>query len=187
MGDRGGTLPTPVGARPTSGGSQSKRASLSFSFELQQPKQGTSEQVSTRQLKRYYLGSNRRISAFFISETGRIRFRGVRLQTPNSVSFFGLTELRGANSVSSSQPFICMPKQTHRLPQNSVGSLFRTSTLETVFRPFHIILSGKVQCDTLQCSCSTPWSATAFSRVHAPATPPTVAGREVRQGPLEGV
>ena len=26
------------------------------------------------------------------SETGRIRFRGVRFQTPNSVSFFGLTE-----------------------------------------------------------------------------------------------
>ena len=28
-------------------------------------------------------------SFFRLSETGRIRFRGVRLQTPNSVSFFG--------------------------------------------------------------------------------------------------
>ena len=37
-----------------------------------------------------------------LSETGRIRFRGVRFQTPNSVSFFGLTEFRGASSVSSS-------------------------------------------------------------------------------------
>ena len=37
------------------------------------------------------------------SETGRIQFRGVRCRTPNSVSFFGLTELRGANSVSSSR------------------------------------------------------------------------------------
>ena len=44
-------------------------------------------------------------------ETGRIRFRGVRLQTPNSVSFLGLTEFRGANSVSSSQPIICVPNE----------------------------------------------------------------------------
>ena len=28
------------------------------------------------------------------SETGRKRFRGVRLQTPNSVSFFALTKFR---------------------------------------------------------------------------------------------
>ena len=42
------------------------------------------------------------------SETGRIRFRGVRFQTPNSVSFSGLTEFRGANSASSSQPIICV-------------------------------------------------------------------------------
>ena len=41
------------------------------------------------------------------SET-RIRFRGVRFQIPNSVSFSGLTEFRGANSVSSSQPIICV-------------------------------------------------------------------------------
>ena len=62
------------------------------------------------------------------SETGRIRFRRVRFQTPNSVSFLGLTEFRGANSVSSAQPIICVPKRTHRvfsqnspsLPQNSV-------------------------------------------------------------------
>ena len=78
------------------------------------------------------------------SETGRIRFRRVRFQTPNSVSFSGLTEFRGANSVSSSRPIICVPKRTHRvfsqnspsLPQNSVSSLLRNSTLETVFRPF---------------------------------------------------
>ena len=36
------------------------------------------------------------------SEMGRIRFRRVRLQIPNSVSFLALTELRGENSVSSS-------------------------------------------------------------------------------------
>ena len=36
------------------------------------------------------------------SETGRIRFRRVRFQTPNSVSFLALTEFRGENSVSSS-------------------------------------------------------------------------------------
>ena len=50
-----------------------------------------------------------------LSETGRIRFRRVRFQTPNSVSFLGLTEFRWANSVSSSQPIICVPKQTHRV------------------------------------------------------------------------
>ena len=62
------------------------------------------------------------------SETGRIRFRRVRFQTPNSVSFSGLTEFRGASSVSSSQPTIYVPKRTHRvfrraspsLPENSV-------------------------------------------------------------------
>ena len=47
--------------------------------------------------------------------TGRIRFRRVRFQTPNSVSFSGLTEFRGASSVSSSQPIICVPKRTHRV------------------------------------------------------------------------
>ena len=49
------------------------------------------------------------------SETGQIRFGGVRFQTPNSVSFLGLTEFRGANSVSSSRPIICVPKRTHRV------------------------------------------------------------------------
>ena len=43
-----------------------------------------------------------------ISGTGRIRFRGVRFQTPNSVSFSALTEFRGANSVSSFQPIVCV-------------------------------------------------------------------------------
>ena len=50
-----------------------------------------------------------------VSETGRIWFRGVRFQTPNSVSFLGLTEFWGANSVSSSRPIICVPKRTHRV------------------------------------------------------------------------
>ena len=81
------------------------------------------------------------------SETGRIRFRGVRFRTPNSVSFLGLTEFRGANSASSSQPIICVPKRTHRVfrrthrvcPRTqwgSLSSLLRNSTLETVFRLF---------------------------------------------------
>ena len=55
----------------------------------------------------------------FWSETGRIRFRRVRFQTPNSVSFLGLTEFRGANSVSSSQPIICVPKRTHRVSRRT--------------------------------------------------------------------
>ena len=83
---------------------------------------------------------------YYSSETGRIRFRGVRFQTPNSVSFLGLPEFRGANSVSSSQPIICVPKRTHRVSRRthrvcpktqwgSVSSLLRNSTLETAFRP----------------------------------------------------
>ena len=49
------------------------------------------------------------------SETGRIRFRRVRFQTPNSVSFLGLTEFRRENSVSSFHPIICVLKRTHRV------------------------------------------------------------------------
>ena len=45
----------------------------------------------------------------------KILFRRVRFQTPNSVSFSGLTEFRGANSVSSSQPIICVQTRTHRV------------------------------------------------------------------------
>ena len=36
--------------------------------------------------------TRKRRSEWGHSETGRIRFRGVRFQTPSSVSFFGLTE-----------------------------------------------------------------------------------------------
>ena len=50
-----------------------------------------------------------------ISETDRIRFQGVRFQTPSSVSFFGLTEFRGPNSVSSFRPIICVQTRTHRV------------------------------------------------------------------------
>ena len=49
------------------------------------------------------------------SETGRIRLRRARFQTPSSVSFLGLTEFRGENSVSSFQPIVCVPKRTHRI------------------------------------------------------------------------
>ena len=49
------------------------------------------------------------------SETGGIRFRRARFQTPNSVSFLALTEFQEENSVSSSQPIICVAKRTHRV------------------------------------------------------------------------
>ena len=44
---------------------------------------------------------------------------GIRFQTPNSVSFSALTEFRGANSVSSFQPIICVPKRTHRVSRRT--------------------------------------------------------------------
>ena len=49
------------------------------------------------------------------SETGRIRFRRVRFQAPNSVSFAGLTEFRGANSaikIPGSLLFVCQSELT---------------------------------------------------------------------------
>ena len=53
------------------------------------------------------------------SETGRIRFRRVRFQTPNSVSFLGLTEFRGPNSVSSFRPILCVQTRTHRVSRRT--------------------------------------------------------------------
>ena len=35
------------------------------------------------------------------SETGRIRFRRVQFQTPSSVSFFALTEIRGESELTA--------------------------------------------------------------------------------------
>ena len=67
--------------------------------------------------------SNTELSEFF----GRItEFRGVRFQTPSSVSFLGLTEFRGANSVSSLQPIICVPKRTHRISRRTHRVCHRT-------------------------------------------------------------
>ena len=53
------------------------------------------------------------------SKVGRLRFRGVRLQTPSSVRFLALTEFWGENSVSSSRPTICVLKQTHRVSRRT--------------------------------------------------------------------
>ena len=40
-----------------------------------------------------------------------MRFRRARLQAPNSVSLFALTEFRGESSVSSSQPGLCVQNE----------------------------------------------------------------------------
>ena len=69
------------------------------------------------------------------SETGRIRFRRVRFQTPNSVSFSGLTEFRGANSVSSFQPINCVSKRTHRVFSQNSPSLTQNSVRLSEFSP----------------------------------------------------
>ena len=77
-------------------------------------------------------------------ETDWVRFRRSWFQTPSSVNYLVLTEFWRENSVSSSQPIICVPKRTHwvflqnapSLPQNSVSSLFQNSALETSFRTF---------------------------------------------------
>ena len=48
------------------------------------------------------------------SETGRIRFRRVRFQTPNSVSFLALTRVPGRelSDVPLSQLFVCQSELT---------------------------------------------------------------------------
>ena len=55
------------------------------------------------------------VTSTFFGHSGRIRFRRVRFQTPSSVSFSGLAEFRGASSVSSFRPIICVQKRTHRV------------------------------------------------------------------------
>ena len=87
--------------------------------------------------------------SLLFSETGRIRFQGARFQTPNSVSF-DLTEFGRANSASSFQPIICVPKRTHRVSRRThwvccrtQRVLFRSSTFETVFRPLPIFCGSE--------------------------------------------
>ena len=60
------------------------------------------------------VGQAPQVDALGKSETGRIRLRGVRFQTPNPVSSLGLIELRGANAVSSfySLLFVCKRELT---------------------------------------------------------------------------
>ena len=88
------------------------------------------------------------------SETGRIRFRRARSQWV----FWGLTEFRGASSVSSSRSIICVPKRTHRVCRKtqwgSVSSLLRNSTLETVFR-HRFLMSFNLQSPALECPIET--------------------------------
>ena len=84
------------------------------------------------------------------SETSRIRFRRVRFQTPNSVSFCAISELWAENSVSSSQPIICVPKLTHRVccrTHRVLSSATVLNTLETAFRALYISRFGLVRPD----------------------------------------
>ena len=91
------------------------------------------------------------LGAYFLQIWGVGVVRIIFRNGPNTVSestvsnielsefFFALTEFRGENSVSSSQPIICVPKRTHRVfprthrvcPKTqwgSVSSLLRNST-----------------------------------------------------------
>ena len=115
--------------------------------------------------------------------------------------FFALTEFRAENSVSSSQPIICVPKRTHRVfrrthrvcpntQRGSVSSLLRNSTLETVFHPFpriwrciqdvlcHFAAEFQLSCSNLTvavASCHNLQQACAVSIRGAFAEPPLVA------------
>ena len=74
--------------------------------------------LATTRSKGYCLGNS--AGADCNSETGRIRFRRVRFQRPNSVSFSALTEFGGESSVSSSRPiYLCTIANSPSLSQNS--------------------------------------------------------------------
>ena len=73
-----------------------------------------------------------------LSETGRIRFRRARFQTPSSVSFFCPHQVLGRElSEFLSAFYLCtkanspsLSQNSSSLPRNSVSALFRNSTLE---------------------------------------------------------
>ena len=80
----------------------------------------------------------------FYRHTG---LRGVlavpRFLTQSSVSFFGPTEFRFANSVSSYRPIICEQMRTHRVSGRTHRVCRRAQWVlssETVFRPIHFSL-----------------------------------------------
>ena len=96
------------------------------------------------------------------SETGRRRFRGVRCRVSKHRAkwvFRGTLSFgERAQSVPFSLLFVCVnanspsfPQNWPSLLQNSVSSLFRNSTLETVFRPFP---ANEGDCRRLCTSCS---------------------------------
>ena len=99
------------------------------------------------------------------SETGRIRFRGVRFQTPNSVSFFWahwvpgseLSEFLSAYYLWAKANSPSLTQNSPSSPQNSVSSLLRNSTLETVFRPFNNVRQE------IPCQIPLPDSQTWFN------------------------
>ena len=67
---------------------------------------------------------------------------GTVSNTKLSESFWPF-ELRGELSEFLSAYYLCVKANSPSLPQNSVSSLFRNSTLETVFHPFPIGLEEK--------------------------------------------
>ena len=77
-----------------------------------------------------------------LSEISRLRFRRVRFQTPSSVTFWPspnsgeLSEFLSASYLCAKASSPSFSQNSPSLLQNSVSSLFRNSTLETVFRPF---------------------------------------------------
>ena len=76
------------------------------------------------------------------SETGRIRFRRVRFQTPNSVSCLALTEFWGESSVSSFRPISCGQNELTEFFAElaefaaELSEFSLPKPLETVFRLF---------------------------------------------------
>ena len=77
-------------------------------------------------------------------ETGGIRFRRIRFQTPNSVSFLPSPRSGGESSVSSLSAYCLWAKanstsssqKSPNWPQNSMSSFFANSAPDTVFSPF---------------------------------------------------
>ena len=121
----------------------------------------------------------------FGSEMGRIRFRRARFQTASTVSFLVLTEFGGRElSEFLSAYYLCAKanspsfwQNSPSLPQDSVSSRFRNSTLETVFCPFtignnFIVIGTHPESGTLSCrdpGVTRPWKNKRFGMdIHDP-------------------
>ena len=98
--------------------------------------------------------------------SSRIRFRRVRFQTPNSVSFFALAEFQEESSVSSARPIICVRKRTHRVFRRTHRVCPRTVSLSEFSLRF-TVLSKQYSARFLNSVQAKPWRRMRRAKRHS--------------------